>query len=179
MRTDRRWRKPLLNVERWMLNVGRCAFPAVEGSTSNTQHSTCNVQKPPGTRPSADVRCRPAEAELEQGEGADDQNQSPAYGGGVADVAGFEAGLEKIHDNRQGGVVGAGALEEDVGELEELEGADGADQDHEDQDGADAGDGDVPETGPVAGAVHLGGFVEVLIDRLEGGEEVDHAVADG
>ena len=119
------------------------------------------------------------DADLDQGDGEDDDQQRPADGGGETEITGLDALFVEVFDDGQAAESWAGALEEDVGELEELERGDDADQEKEDQHGADAGEGDVAELGEGVGAVDFGGFVEFAIDRLQGGEPVDHGVADG
>ena len=67
---------------------------------------------------------------------------------------------------------------EHVRQLEQLKRADRADEDHEHQHRPNARERDVPELRPLARAVDLGRLVQLAVDRLQRGEEVDHPVAD-
>ena len=68
-----------------------------------------------------------ADADFQQGGQGEDEDQDPADGRGVAEIAGLEACEEKVHDDGEAAAAGAAGLaEEDVGKLKKLEGGDGA-----------------------------------------------------
>jgi len=115
---------------------------------------------------------------LGKSEEGEEDGEAPADGAGVAEIALLEADLKEVEDDGEALIVGAGTVEEDEGEFEELEAAEDGEEDDEGGDGADGGERDVEEAMEGVGAIHGGGFEELGVNVLQGGEEVDHVETD-
>ena len=113
------------------------------------------------------------------GEGGDDQEQHPGEGGGVAHAEIGEGLVVEIDGEEEQAIErGAGAAGNDEGAREALEGLDHLQDQVEEDDRGEQGHGDGEEFAHRAGGVDLGGFVELLRNGAQAGEEDQHGRAE-